>query len=113
MPGANAHISCFSERRKGQVPSSEPEVIEVSSDEDSSDSDPDPSGPFRNARPDGDDLPDLEPDDVEDSFIVEDDEEVPVELPAQFSRQSHQDMSMHFKVICKTHNIPAHGDLLT
>ena len=37
----------------------------------------------------------------EDAFIVEDDgDHATVELPAQFSRHSHQDLSMHFKVVC-------------
>lgn len=70
------------------------------SDEESSEAEDDPSGPFRLARPDGQELPDIEVEEVDDSFIVDDDEDVAAELPAQFSRQSHQDLSMHFKVIC-------------
>ena len=63
----------------------------------------DKNAPFSRARPDGENLPDVEDDDAEDDdFVVEDDgDDVPVELPAQFSRQSHQDLSMHFKVVCK------------
>ncbi|KAG9038421.1 hypothetical protein FRB95_001278 [Tulasnella sp. JGI-2019a] len=89
------------QRRKGIAPDPEPEIIE-DSDEESTSREDDPSAPFRLARPDGEDLPDIEPEEVDDSFIVEDDDEaVAVELPSQFSRQSHQDLSMHFKVICQ------------
>jgi len=73
--------------------------------DDEGDEDEDEDGgfaPFVHARPD-DDINDdnLEDNDLEDTFIVEDgDEEVEVELPAEFSRNSHQDLSVHFKVIC-------------
>ena len=64
----------------------------------------DHSGVFPGARPSGETLPDVEDEDEdEDGFIDHDsDNEVQVELPAQFSRQSHQDMNAHFKIVCKS-----------
>ncbi|KAG8877255.1 hypothetical protein FRB97_003556 [Tulasnella sp. 331] len=93
-------LEALKKRRKGITPTPGPEIIEDSSEE-SSGAEDDPSGPFRLARPDGEDLPDVEIEEVDDSFIVEDDEDLAIELPAQYSRQSHQDLSIHFKVVCQ------------
>ncbi|KAG8896036.1 hypothetical protein FRB99_000215 [Tulasnella sp. 403] len=89
-------------RRDGVPPAEDPESGSGDDEADSSDDDKD--APFKSARPDGDALSDVENEenDEDEEFIVHDsDDGAGVELPAQFSRQSHQDDSMHFKVICQ------------
>lgn len=71
----------------------------------------DKSKPFAGAKPDGQEVSDDEEEDDDDGFVVEDDADgVAVDLPAQFSRQSHQDLSMHFKVVCTCS--PHHASLV-
>ncbi|KAI0780832.1 hypothetical protein BD413DRAFT_682557 [Trametes elegans] len=58
--------------------------------------------PFADARPD--DGSDQEPEDEnaeEDTFIVEDDSAAAIELPAEFSMNTYQDLLHHFKIICQ------------
>ncbi|TFK55040.1 hypothetical protein OE88DRAFT_1805440 [Heliocybe sulcata] len=65
--------------------------------------------PFKEARPDnshGDDddseSENTEQDEVDDSFIVEDDSQVvTAELPSEFSMNTFQDLAHHFKIICQ------------
>ncbi|KAI0928526.1 hypothetical protein AcW1_005745 [Taiwanofungus camphoratus] len=62
--------------------------------------------PFTHARPDagGDsDSPDEHHPNIvdEDAFIVEDDNTAVVELPAEFSMGTYQDLIHHFKIICQ------------
>jgi hypothetical protein len=41
-------------------------------------------------------------DEYDDGFVVDDDEnQAPVELPTQYSMDTHQDLSHHFKIICQ------------
>lgn len=58
--------------------------------------------PFRGARPTSGEAVVLSDDDTDDSsgFIVEDDSQaVTAQLPTEFSRRSHDDLSHHFKII--------------
>lgn len=68
-----------------------------------------PLKPFKNARPGPvfhDDDPESESSEdadaaENDAFIVEDDNDTPMELPTEFSMSTYQDLTHHFKVICQ------------
>lgn len=53
--------------------------------------------PFAGARPDNESGSQQD----EDEFIVEDDDEEKVELPMEFSMNTHQDLTHHFKIVCQ------------
>ncbi|TCD71879.1 hypothetical protein EIP91_000011 [Steccherinum ochraceum] len=85
------------------------EKVSESEEEDEA-SDEAPAKPFKRARPGlvspEDDSESgsenaNEEEEEEDTFIVEDDNAVPLELPAQFSMSTYQDLTHHFKVICQ------------
>ncbi|KAI0670291.1 hypothetical protein C8Q78DRAFT_1170257 [Trametes maxima] len=69
----------------------------------SDEEDEDEVAPFVGARPDGDSDEDEgdERDDAEDTFIVEDDSAAAIELPAEFSMGTYQDLLHHFKIVCQ------------
>ncbi|KAH9856974.1 hypothetical protein C2E23DRAFT_881467 [Lenzites betulinus] len=61
--------------------------------------------PFAHAKPDAgsnDESGGSENDDVEeDTFIIEDDSAAAIELPAEFSMNTYQDLLHHFKIVCQ------------
>ncbi|KAI0721002.1 hypothetical protein C8T65DRAFT_631903 [Cerioporus squamosus] len=63
------------------------------------------AAPFSHARPDngteGLDEDEQEGEEEEDNFIVEDDSTQAVELPAEFSMNTYQDLLHHFKIVCQ------------
>ena len=85
----------FTGRKRGQSSASE-----------SASEDEDEVVPFADARPntheDGEDDEGDECDAADDdTFIVEDDNAVAPELPAEFSMNTYQDLLHHFKIICQ------------
>ncbi|KAF9005684.1 hypothetical protein BDQ17DRAFT_1408378 [Cyathus striatus] len=73
---------------------------DLTSDDKQDESDDYSTTPFEGARPSGevDSEDESSYSDATDSFVVEDDEVVP-QLPAQFSMETHQDLSFQFKKI--------------
>ncbi|KAI0647140.1 hypothetical protein C8Q79DRAFT_957904 [Trametes meyenii] len=59
----------------------------------------DDATPFAGARPDGNSSEGEEAE--EDTFIVEDDSAAAIELPAEFSMNTYQDLLHHFKIVCQ------------
>lgn len=88
---------------KRGLTSSEPSYSTNEEDEDDED-DLNSIAPFAGAKPDNSDAEDSSHDEgthsQEDGFIVEDDE-APVELPMEYSMNTHQDLAHHFKIICQ------------
>ncbi|TFK76413.1 hypothetical protein BDN72DRAFT_830988 [Pluteus cervinus] len=74
-----------------------------SDDEEDEESEEEKPRPFRGARPmiiDADDQEEAEADsDHSSEFIVEDNDAAPIELPPEFSMNSHQDLPVQFKTI--------------
>ncbi|KIO28189.1 hypothetical protein M407DRAFT_22668 [Tulasnella calospora MUT 4182] len=102
----SANLDRMKRRRKGErQPTPEPEAVEISDSESEREAGPSsPHAHFRGAKPPGEDLSDVEDEnaELEDDFIEHDsDNDLPVELPAAFSRHSHQDLSLSFKAICQ------------
>ncbi|KAI0324521.1 hypothetical protein GY45DRAFT_1331447 [Cubamyces sp. BRFM 1775] len=62
--------------------------------------DDDGAEPFADARP-GDGSNEGEAEVEDDTFIVEDDSAAAIELPAEFSMNTYQDLLHHFKIICQ------------
>ena len=76
--------------------------IESSAEEDGEDEDDD-AAPFSHARPDdgrADQDDDGDEEGEEEGFIVEDGDQA-VELPAEFSMNTYQDLLHHFKIVCQ------------
>lgn len=68
----------------------------------SDDEESEPFALFRGAKPTGHTASDEDSDaEVEDSFIVEDDNAVVPDLPAEFSMNTFQDLVHQFKIICQ------------
>ena len=59
--------------------------------------------PFSHARPDNgaEDDDNAGQEEEEDNFIVEDDSIQAIELPAEFSMNTYQDLLHHFKIVCQ------------
>lgn len=85
-------------------------VSDDEEDEEVSDHVPSSIKPFKHSRPGftiHNDASELEEDtddtaeEEEDTFIVEDGNAAPLELPAEFSMSTYQDLTHHFKVICQ------------
>ncbi|KAH9901023.1 hypothetical protein C8Q73DRAFT_635928 [Cubamyces lactineus] len=79
-------------KKRGEAVRSESSASEAGDDDDAE--------PFADARPDdGSNEAGAEAED--DTFIVEDDSAAAVELPAEFSMNTYQDLLHHFKIICQ------------
>lgn len=57
--------------------------------------------PFAGARPDNGAEDSDGEEDAEDTFIVEDDSTQVIDLPAEFSMGTYQDLLHHFKIVCQ------------
>ena len=95
-------LTKYTGKKRGLAASSE---SSQSADESEEDEDTQLYTPFEGAKPDIDDEGSSlhnesfqAPED--DSFIVEDDEPT-VELPVEYSMNTHQDLAHHFKIICQ------------
>ncbi|KAH9951251.1 hypothetical protein B0H21DRAFT_271900 [Amylocystis lapponica] len=90
------NLEILKKKKRGEVAKSE-SASESSDDEDN-------PAPFAHAKPDNggksDSSEDEADEEAEDTFIIEDDDAV-VELPPEFSMESHQDLIHHFKIICQ------------
>ncbi|TFK89145.1 hypothetical protein K466DRAFT_661791 [Polyporus arcularius HHB13444] len=81
------------------------------------------AAPFSHARPDngteGVDEDGQEEEEDEDNFIVEDDSTQAIELPAEFSMNTYQDLLHHFKILCQmfvhmaVHDADERGEVAT
>ncbi|KAI9070387.1 hypothetical protein FKP32DRAFT_1558064 [Trametes sanguinea] len=76
------------------------EAIQSGSDASSYDED-EVAKPFAGARPGAASDEELDEEVDEDAFIVEDDSAAAIELPAEFSMNTYQDLLHHFKIICQ------------
>ncbi|OSC99061.1 hypothetical protein PYCCODRAFT_1373800 [Trametes coccinea BRFM310] len=81
------------------------EAVQSETDESASDEDED-AEPFAGAKPgvgSDEELEEEADEDAEedDTFIVEDDSAAAIELPAEFSMNTYQDLLHHFKIICQ------------
>ncbi|KAJ8489704.1 hypothetical protein ONZ51_g2761 [Trametes cubensis] len=79
-------------KKRGQAVQSESSASEAEDDDDAE--------PFADARP-NDESSEAEAEAEDDTFIVEDDSAAAVELPAEFSMNTYQDLLHHFKIICQ------------
>ena len=97
--GPHAHFITHSHpapgKKKGQP------ISDSSQSEETQDEDEDDETPFVGARPDGDPEEEVIVTPGEDSFIVDDGDDIVPVLPALFSMNTHQDLAHHFKVICQ------------
>lgn len=85
-------------KKRGETIQSESESSSEEEDEDEEN-----AAPFTGARPDnGAGDSNVEEDaEEEDTFIVEDDSAEVVDLPAEFSMGTYQDLLHHFKIVCQ------------
>ncbi|KAI0636876.1 hypothetical protein C8Q77DRAFT_1094995 [Trametes polyzona] len=78
------------------------EAVRSESSASASEGDDDDAEPFAGAKPDGGSGDESGTDDAEDdTFIVEDDSAAAIELPAEFSMNTYQDLLHHFKIVCQ------------
>lgn len=81
------------------------EAIKSDSEDEDEDEEENNAAPFAHARPPGnaddDEEEEVGDEDEDDTFIVEDDVSQAIELPAEFSMNSYQDLLHHFKIVCQ------------
>ena len=86
---------CFTGKKRG-------EAIKSDSEDEDEEEEENNAAPFTHARPSGNaDDDEVGDEDEDDTFIVEDDVSQAIELPAEFSMNSYQDLLHHFKIVCQ------------